>query len=308
MRPGLRSLLAVLLSLSPLAAGAQTVGYAAGYATLYKVNLQTVQAERIGLMRIGGGPITANDVEGLAFAPDGTLYGVADAVPGAALFRINTSTAEATLVGTMGLEGQGGPPGDNLDVGLAFTCDGRLWMASDTAQKLWEVNPGSAAPRLVGTIGKKISGLAARADGLYGIGVDSDAGLYRIDTETARATLIGAFGSDPPLPDAGLDFDANGTLWAVLDRYPPTETSELASIDTRTGQPVASRIVSGPGLEDNELEALAIAPPVCQPTGNGPPAVQLPIPTVSRGALGVLALGVLLLGFLGLRRRGLAVR
>jgi hypothetical protein len=309
MRPGARSLLAVLLSLSPLAAGAQTLGYAAGYDTLYKINLQTAQAEVVGRMEIGAGSaLAASDVEGLAFARDGGLYAVADATPGGGLFRIDRTTGIATFVGNLGLQGQGAPPNDNLDVGLAVGCDGRMWLSSDTAQKLWEVTPATAATRLVGTIGKKISGLAARADGLYGIGVDTDAGLYRIDTETARPTLIGSFGSSTPLPDAGLDFDADGTLWAVLDRFPPTETSEIATIDTVTGQQNIARVVNGEGLDDRELEALAIAPPVCQPTGNGPPAPQLPIPAASRGALGALALGVLLLGFLGLRRRGLAVR
>jgi hypothetical protein len=306
LSPGARTLLAALLSLPPLTALAQTHGYAAGFDTLYRVNLATAQAERIGAITVGGSAVPVTDVEGLALSRDNVLYGVADGTPGGGLYRIDVATAQATLVGNLGLQGQGAPPNDNLDVGLAFTCDGRLWLSSDTAAKLWEVDPGTGATRLAGALGKKISGLGARADGLYGIGVDGDNGIYRIDTTNGTAALIGPLSSGTQLPDAGLDFAADGTLWAVLDRYPPARTSDLAQIDPTTGQESAARTVSGPGLDDKELEALAIAPPVCAPTGVVPPS--LPVPAVSGASLGTLILGVLLVAWLAWRRRGLALR
>ena len=68
------------------------------------------------------------DVEGLAFAPDGTLYGVDD--DSMMLFPINTDNgfidaSKEVLISDL-------PFGGNNDFGMTFTCDGSLYITSVT--------------------------------------------------------------------------------------------------------------------------------------------------------------------------------
>jgi hypothetical protein len=257
MRPLRGLFLTGLMALLPLSALAEPVGFIAGFDRLYRVDLATGQTTSVGL-------IGFNDVEGLALDANGTLYGVADATFGEGsaltdfLVRINTSTGEGSLVGPLsGLGGIG--PGGNLDYGLALTCDGRLWLSSDTTRQLWEVNPANATTRLVGNTGQTISGLAGLGNELYGVSVDTAPSLYSIDPATAQATLIGALNVGGDVADAGLDFDATGRLWAVLDPEPiDIGASRFARIDPISG---AGTIVSSSNVAAVGMEGLAIAAP-----------------------------------------------
>lgn len=265
MRPHiLRRLLAVLLACLPLAALAEPFGYATGIRDLYRIDLATGQATLVG----NTGFV---DVEGLAFAPDGTLYGAVDfGLPSTAptdfLLRINTSTGVATPVGQLsGLQGLG--PAGNLDYGLAFTCDGRLWLASDTTRQLWEVNPANAQTRLVGVLPAPVSGLAARGDQLYGLSVEASPRLFRIDTSNAQATAVGNLALADTMYDAGLDFDATGRLWATVDYFTPPSgvpplRNDIAELDPASGQIIALRAITGAGsgLDTVQMEGLALAP------------------------------------------------
>lgn len=297
MRPALVQwlLTGLLLTLS-LSVRAEPTGLGVGFSDLYRIDLASGQASRLGA-------IGFNDVEGLAIAPDGALFGVADLSAGTGsavsdlLVRIDTSTGRGSLVGVLpGLAGQG--PDGNLDYGLAFTADGRLWMSSETTAQLWEVSPTSATVRRVGTLGAAISGLAARGDQLYGVSAGSSPGLYRIDRDSAGTTLIGLLSAGVVVDDVGLDFDAAGVLWASLDPEPAAEgLSKLVSIDLATGRAnVISTAQANVGIE-----GLAIAPPAPANPGGGviPGAVQ-PIPAVSSWSLAlllVLVAGVALLRF-----------
>jgi hypothetical protein len=297
MRPtALRRLFAVLLAWLPLAALAEPVGFATGDRDLYRINLATGQATLVGSTGFV-------DVEGLAFAPDGTLYGAVDfGVPSTAptdfLVRINTSTGAATAVGQLsGLQGLG--PTGNLDYGLAFTCDGRLWLSSDTTRQLWEVNPATAQTRLVGALPAAISGLAARGNILFGLSVEATPRLFRIDQETAAATVVGVLALADVMYDAGLDFDADGRLWATIDYFTPPSgvpplRNDIAEIDPATGQILALRAISGAGsgIGTVQMEGLAIAPTGGCRTGPGAPeAIPGPgLPLLL--LLGLLAAGV----------------
>ncbi len=293
----------VFLSL-PFVASAQSIAYAAGNDTLYRIDFGTRRAEQVGTFSVPGAPIQIFDVEGLAFAPDGVLFGVVDNLPGGALIRVNTATGRATIVGDMGLQGQGANGSNNRDFGLAATCDGRLFASSDTSSRLWEVNRDTGATRLVGDMGAKISGLASKADGLYGFGVDGDEGLYKLDTETAHATLI-AHLTGLNILDAGLDFDAAGNLWAVLD-LTPVFFSDIARIDLTTGLLADRSRVTGNGLDggvnSKELEALAISPPICEP-GGFEPTPPAPIPALSQHATLGAAVMFALAGLVGIFSR-----
>ena len=269
MRPLLGRLLAGLLACVSTVALAEPVGYAVGFDHLYRIDLGTGQATVVG-------PLGFIDVEGLAFSPTGALYGVADAgrVPPNNeqtdfLLQIDTSTGAATAVGQLaGLAGTGTGTFGELDDGLAFTCDGNLWLASDTTNQLWQVDPASGGTRLVGNTGAAISGLAARGNGLYGVSIDGSESLYRIDRGSGLATALGPLGLPDRMFDSGLDFTADGELWATIDYLTPPAgipplRNDVARLDPMTGQVLEWRVITGAGVDIDtvQMEGLALAPP-----------------------------------------------
>jgi hypothetical protein len=309
MRRCLRQLFAACLLWPALAAHADPQGYASGFDTLYRIDLATAHATKVGAfgsIGTGSGATPITDVEGLAFAPDGTLYGVSDALK--ILLRIDTASGRATVVGPLNLAVPSGGQFGNFDFGLAATCDGRLWLSSDVTRALWEVNTGNATTRLVGTTGAQISGLAAKGMDLYGVGVNGDESLYRIDTTTGLASAVGRIAPSLSFYDAGLDFDGSGKLWLTLDYLPPPSgqpaifRNDLAFVDVVTG---AATIVgpitgAGSGLDTVQMEGLAVAAPAaCGAGGGGPVAVSVPLLT-PKGTL-LLFLGFLAAAMLALR-------
>lgn len=293
MRPQmLQRLLAGLLSLLPFAACAEPIGFAAGFNELYRVDLANGQATRLGAIGFNG-------VAGLATADNGVTYGVADHTAGSGsgatdfLIRIDPANGHGTLVGQLsGLAGQG--PNGSLDYGLAVTCDGRLWLSSDTLGDLWEVDRNNGQTRRVGNIGAAISGLAASGNQLFGVGVGAQPALYRIDPSNAQATRIGALNIGGTIADAGLDFDANGVLWATLDPEPvATGRSRIARIDPSTGQ--ASLVATA--NVDLGLEALTISRPGgCGTSSGGGTAGPTPVAIPGPGLPALIALGLIALG------------
>ena len=306
MRPCLRRrLLAAFICLRPLPVLAAPMAHVSAWNTLYRLDLATGQAAPIGT------GIGFNDVEGLAFAPDGTLYGVADGTAGTGsattdfLIRIDTSTGRGTLIGALpGLQDMG--PNGQLDYGLAFTCNGRLWASSDTTGLLWEIDPSNASVRLVGNTAAPLTGLGGLGNQLWGIGVQNGFGhreqqaLYQIDPATAAATRIGSLGVDDTLSSGGADFDSTGVLWTTLDSQPPdlNRASRLARIDLNTGRAEVIGPISGI-LENVSVRGMAIAPPAgCTGGGGfGTPIQSVPGP----GAPMLLLLGLVAVLF-GVRR------
>ncbi len=308
MRPPLhRRLLVVLACLLPLPVVAAPLAYVSAWNALYRLDLATAQATAIGT------GLGFNDVEALAFAPDGTLYGVADGTVGSGsgltdfLIRIDTSTGVGTLVGPLaGLAGEG--PNGQLDYGLAFTCDGRLWASSDTTGRFWEIDPRDASTREVGNTQAPLSDIAARGNQLYAIGVQNGFGdatqqaLYRLDPATAVATRVGSLQVTDTLSSSGADFDADGVLWATLDSQPPdvNRASRLARIDLTTGEGTSVRSISG--ISDNlSARALAIGPPGgCSSSGA---ALMTTVPGPGVPALILFGLAAAWAGGRRLRRR-----
>ncbi len=282
MRPlPARRLLAVLLACMPLAVVADPIGYTSGFNELYRIDLANGAAARIG----PASAIGFNDVEGMAFSASGVLFAAVDQsmqIGGGSsattdfLIRIDPTTGVGSLVAQFpGLQGQGTGSFDNLDYGLAFTCDGRLWLAAETTANLWEVDPGTASLRLVGNLGAPVSGLAARGNTLYGVSVDPTPRLFTIDTDSAVATVIGPLGVGGTVANVGLDFDAAGVLWATLDPG-AGGTSRLVSIDPVTG---AGTVVGDISVNTVPMKALAIAPTGgCAGLASGPTPVPGPSP------------------------------
>ncbi len=78
-------------------------------------------------------PITRDE----KFSPSGTLFGINENA--GQLITINTTTGVGTIVGVNGLGGSGADR-------LAFTGDGRLWMAAGTS--FYSINLSTGAARL----------------------------------------------------------------------------------------------------------------------------------------------------------------
>jgi hypothetical protein len=184
---------------------------------LYLINLSTGTATLIG--PVASSPAAAQ-VSGLTAGSDQFLYGVSEGSD--TLMRIDPATGAGTTIGPLGV--------DASSVGLTFDGDGNLWMATDAPTKLYRVDPVTGAATLTATAAtNRTYGLAASASGIL-YGLERSGGelvLTTIDPWSGTFTSIGPLGTLPG--DAGLDFDANGTLWAILT------SGGLVTIDTATG-------------------------------------------------------------------------
>lgn len=254
---------------------------------LHRVDLGIGQAAKVGEVRVSDSAAPYADVEGLAMSREGVLYGIDDASK--TLLRIDTQNGRAIPVD--GREGNTGlSRTSNFDFGLTFDCSGALYASSDSRRSLYRLDPITGAATLVGgegSLGAQITGLAARYDGVYGIGSSGDENLYRIDTTTGRATLVGPLGASLQFTDGGLDFDASGQLWGVADMTGTSingDPSVLFNINPMTG--AATRVAT----TLTGVESLAIADPVCTaPEGEPvPPAIP------ALGTAGLALLGALL--------------
>ena len=172
-------LIAAVLSIAPFSlAKAEPVGFGVAFDELYRIDLGTRQATYVGTAGdYAGLPLAA--LTGLSYGPGNELYAVAGNQK--SLVRINALSGAASFVGDLGLSGQGEGQFDALDLSLTYGCDGSFWMTSAINRNLWRVNAQTGATTLVGSTGRLISGLAMRNGILYGTGVGSDQGLYRID-------------------------------------------------------------------------------------------------------------------------------
>lgn len=272
-------LLLTLLSAFAAPVSAGPVGYTINsdsgsdfHDSLYRIDLATgVEIERIGTVMLLPFQQTLLDIEGLAFAADGTLYGIDD--ESLTLFPLNIENA--TVDSALQVEIEGLTAGRN-DFGMTFTCDDRLIITSVARQSLYSLTPDGVATRIgdEGSLGADISSLAAYGNPvrLYGLGNGSagESGsfpnLYEIDVDNGTAALIGPLGpAVGNYAESGLAFDDAGQLWAITDRRPLFLPSQVMRVNTSTGSASDIRDTSVQGFE-----SLAITGPSgCNMTGNG---------------------------------------
>jgi hypothetical protein len=319
MNPRLRRWMVLTLAWLPLAAAAQSsvgdssveaqpeikagnLAFMAGFNALYRLDLSSGAATVVGSGFGNVGGVAVADVDSLAFAPDGTLYAVADSPQ--ALFRVSTSTGRATLVGQFREGGQTLDPSTNLNGALGFTCSGKLLMSSRTQRRLYEVDAATASVRAVGSLAAALGGLAAIEDSLFGLGVEGSEGLYRIAESDAAANRLPSALGGRVYRGGAIAFGADGRLFAAFDNYPQSGPT-LAELARDTGAVLREVAITRPQLDnradDRPVRALAIAPPVCGPfVGNGPGAVS--IPALDARTLALLALLLGAIAFVALRR------
>ena len=234
----LRSLVAVgvaasAVTLSVLPASAAPVGFTIDQET---GQLASIDAGTSVITDIGGEDW---NIDSLALACDGTLYGIAtfrqdEGAPLGAignglmeedqLVTIDTATGAATPVGDIGMvDGR---------YGLAFAPDGTLFLSRNDQLLTVSTTTGAATP--VGNFPDAASdmrSLAVSAAGtLYGYD-DESSRLFTIDPATAATTEVGdsPYGMGDVL---GLDFDSAGTLWAIAS----TDGTGMATFDLTTGE------------------------------------------------------------------------
>ena len=282
------------------------VGYGEAFNVLYAVDLTTNTAVQIG----GPGQITYANIEGLTFSPSGTLYAVSDAGPTKTLLTIDQGSGIATAVGTLNLG-----TNNQLDLALAFTCDGKLWMSASTGQ-FWSVDPATASATALDNLGVKITGMAARGSLLYAAGSQGNNTLYSIDPVKATATLVGSYQSTNYITTISPAFDASGQLWAILDYVPPqqgnaliADWSDLAKLSVASGAltnlgnitppaPVDTNSPTYANLYQIGLKGLAIPSGVCAAA-----ATTASTPALSSRGIAALIVLTLLFGGTRLRRR-----
>jgi len=277
--------------------------------SLYLIDLATGSDQRRGTLFTG--IETRRDTEGLAFAPDGILWGIDDR--SLTLFPIATTNGGISFQAEKDLSGI--QAGGGNDFGMTFSCDSTLYITSVISNTLYKLDlEGNST--VIGQLGANISAIAAigNPSRLYGLGNgqfengDTDSpDLYSINTDTGAATLIGALGNTiGAYNQGGLAFDSNGDLWAITDRRTingeiANLASQVLSIDVNSGLASVVSITSEVGFE-----SLAIGPPAqCEGAGTpGDGNERDPrIPTMSPAGR-LLAIFVLLFtGFGFLRNR-----
>lgn len=281
---------------SGLAVNSRGFGATEDINVLWRVNLSTGQVERIGQTGF-------IDMEGLALAPDGTLYGADD--ESKTLVTVNINSGFSSPVGNL-RNNMGIPIARPMDFGMTFTCTGELLVSSDTERSLFSASLETGHLERIGesgSLGVPITDLASWGGELYGIGqgltgnadefVPDAPNLYRIDRDTATAEFVGSLGQAVlPYANAGLAFDDAGNLWAITDRRANgiiDIESEILRIDLETGlaQKAADAALVG-------FESLAIAPPGGCDTRGGvvaPGPVEIP----ANDPFGLLTLALFLL-------------
>jgi hypothetical protein len=278
------TLLITLLAAASATLSAAPVGYSinsdSGTAepdSLYTIDLATGQIiAEIGIVH--SEPLETGrrlDVEGLAFATDGSLYGIDD--QSLKLFRINPATALVDPGHDFNITGAGLVPKDN-DFGMTFACDGNLYVTSVVKNALFKVNATNGVATQVGVLGQsslKISALAAYgnpvrlfglSNGTAGVNAVGPPRLYEINPATGTASEIGQLGNGvAAYTEGGLSFDQAGQLWAITDRSSELLPSQVMRINTSTGAATDVRNTTVQGFE-----SLAITGPRgCTPVGNG---------------------------------------
>jgi hypothetical protein len=284
MRPLTCLIAAGLFAVACSRADAATVAYGEAFDTLYRIDLTTHEATRVGAAGRYSGQIIGN-ISGLSATSEDAFYAISGAIK--VLVRVDPDSGQAVVVGDLGLTGQGDPSrNDALDLNMAAGCGGTLWLSSAFANKLWSVDPATGAARLVGSTGHALTGLVARGERLYGAGGKGDNTFYRVDPATGAATAIGAFGGEVTrwVNSISMSFDEAGTLWAVINYVPPehdtdipADWSDLATIDPATGKVHVLGPITGPdSLRKVGMKGFTTGPAPCGTIAPSPAPIDSP--------------------------------
>jgi hypothetical protein len=222
--------IAVWAAMNPGTADAGSVVYVAGSGNEFgTLNLTTGAFTDIGTLNLP----TNDNIFGMGFGSDGKLYGLDATLPTANLYQINTSNANATLIGPTN-------PAESAIDGTADASGKMYALSQDTNAIFYTMTPATTGTTttVVGPTGISSTGLmAVNASGtqIFTGAYDPMTGttdLYSINPTTGVATLIG---------DTGFyiinGLFVNGTLYGFDD-----VTNAIVTINTTTG--VATQVAT----------------------------------------------------------------
>jgi hypothetical protein len=236
----------------------ESIVYVAGSGNEFgTINLKSGAFTPIGTLALPAG----DHIFGMGFASEGNLYGL-DSRPDAHLFRIDTTQAQLTDLGAVGLSA----------VDATADASGKLYAFSgDLNAVYFTLNPPALAPTVFGPIGVESEGLAAvTADGSRLFTTVEPSGgssfdLYSVNPVTGAATRLGKTGFSEI---NGLF--VRGTLYGFDDI-----TSAVVTLDTLTG---AATQVATYGLPNGDAID-ASATPAADIGAANIPAATIPEPS-----------------------------
>jgi hypothetical protein len=210
------------------------------------VNTSTGAVTLIGNANIGGETLTD-----IAFAPNGTLYGISFNN----LYTINTTTGHAAEVGS-GLGGTGAGAYN----ALVFGSNGVLYTAANNTSELYTINTTTGVASNLFSLGTNITSagdLAFNGGSLYESDNNND--LVRISlTAPTGGTVVGNMGFSSVF---GMATASNGTLYGVSG-------TQIFSINTSTGAGALDVNYAGQGLAAaNGTSFITEAIPTPEPGG-----------------------------------------
>jgi len=199
-------------------------------ATLYGVHGNAGSAGLITIDSATGaatvvGPVTFKS-DGIAFAPDGTLY-AADNTTLQLVILDPTTGAVANVVGPFGLAG-------SIEGLVVRPTDSVLFGSNVVTESLYTIDTSTGALTLVGPFNKPMStltGLAFNLDGSVLYAIDyNDGCLFTINQSTGEATTVGCGGQGP----LGMARDpVTGTFYVA--EYDPFADAVLSIVSLADG-------------------------------------------------------------------------
>lgn len=198
---------------------------------LYTVDPLTAQSTLIGEVLIGG--TTPVVVTGLATQPGtGALFGVTgnEYSPSRQLITINTLTAYATVIGTIGTVNS------QNSSDISFASDGTLFGWNVQGGPLVTIDPTTAVRTVVGSgmNGSQGNGLTFVPNGTLYLAGPTAGNLYTVDKTTGAITSVAALSNVP------LNFGSSFTAMAsdstgLLYGTGRGSGAQLVTIDSTTG-------------------------------------------------------------------------
>lgn len=215
-----------------------------GTDNLHVIDLSTGEAQRQATV------LANNDLEGLAFGPEGSIYGLSGSSPQA---LVDVSLAPGSTIGSSPLAG--------IDSGLSY-YDGQLYglSAAVGSTSLYRINPNTGVGTLLGAGTAYADGLAIDGEGnAFASGfVTGGINIYRVNLTTGALTLLGSTGVGYTA-QTGLAFGADNTLYMITSDSTATGTpSQIFSINTATGAAQFIGNVTLNGANIDGFEDLAI--------------------------------------------------
>ncbi|MEW6989411.1 M4 family metallopeptidase [Colwelliaceae bacterium 6441] len=173
---------------------------------LVRILVEIGRENIIGALNIDG------DYEGLTFDLAGNLYAIDDRND--RLIKINTTTAEATIVGNLNLRRS------FYSVGLAVDINNNIYMVAtnNTNSFLYRINTNNGSAREIGAIGiAGVDSIVWDVSKLYGLRTGESHELISINPTSGTGIKIGNINDISLSEQSGLSVDANMNLIGLAE-------------------------------------------------------------------------------------------